>query len=519
MRYNLLFSAFIFLVCFSSLSSDAETNVYLKAGDTKVLPCPSCQEVSIDNPNIADVTTDGDSVIVSAVSPGITALEYVSGSGKKDYKVVVWEDNVPFVANQVRSLLKVLNLSNNISVGEDKLAGKVYLLGEISGEEKQKALDNVLQACPSPVIVNLVKVKDQHEVIEVKVNVAEISKSDLDQLGIAWPSSISLIASEDVPSESGEESNGKSLGDALKFNKWTRNDATWMLSMLEQQSKGKILASPSILATSGKEASILVGGEIPILMYDDDEPKVEFRPYGIILNILPSIIEGNKIDVNLECEVSEIDWTNSVNVTLAGDDDDQRFNVPAFTKRNAKTEVILNNGESIIMGGLLKNTDTKITSGVPGLSKLPVLGALFSSKDFQKGKTELIITLTPKIKKGNDSTPAENLNQLGGLQNITLNSDKSPLQRYKEMLLNTITKSFYYPDYVKDKKLSGTVLLTLHIARSGRVLGVRVKSSSGSKVLDRLAIMLIRDIGLFPPFPGDLNLEDLWIDIPIIYQA
>ncbi len=524
MKYSFIKRSLALLVFVSvfSMSYANENVIYLKKGDSTSIPCPSCTAVGVDNPNISDVAVDEDSVVLSAIEPGTTSVTVSTKDGDNVYKVVVWEDDVPFVANQVRSLLKVLGLSEKVKVKEDKKAGKVYLLGTIYGEEDALSLEKLLNACPSPVVVNLVSEKESHKVVEVKVNIAEVEKNAADQFGVDWPSSVGVSTDENDSDETDEESNGRTFAQAMRFNKWTHNDVSWMLNMLETENKGRVLATPSILATSGKEASILVGGEIPVLMYDDNEPKVEFRPYGIILKILPNVV-GNKIDVNLECEVSEVDSSNRVVVTLAGEDDDQRFSVPAFTKRETKTQIILNNGESIVIGGLLKNTKAKTSSGLPGLGKLPVLGALFSSKDFQSGRTELMIALTPIIRKTEDSEEGVAKSDSGqrGAAAAYLKGmeDISPIERYKRKARSLIAKSLEYPDYVKEKGISGTVLLSLHIARSGKVLGVRVKASSGSKVLDRLAIMLIRDIGRFAPFPGDLSLEDLWIDVPIVYQS
>jgi Flp pilus assembly secretin CpaC len=145
----------------------------------------------------------------------------------------------------------------------------------------------------------------------------------------------------------------------------------------------------------GQEASFLAGGEFPVPIVqgggDKSTVTIVFKEYGVRLNFKPTIIDEDHIRLELEPEVSTIDFANGVKF--------DGFLIPALKTRRAKTGVELRDGQSFALAGLLDNSEIKSMSQVPVLGDIPILGSLFKSKSFQKNETELIFIVTAHLVK------------------------------------------------------------------------------------------------------------------------
>ena len=170
-----------------------------------------------------------------------------------------------------------------------------------------------------------------------------------------------------------------------------------MLKLLRTEGAFRELAEPNLIAMNGQQASFLAGGEFPVPVLQNFGSgrqwwiTIVWKEYGIRLNFKPTIIDEDHIRLELEPEVSTIDFTNGV-----------RFNgfvVPALRTRRAKTGVELRDGQSFALAGLLDNTETKTLSRIPIVSDIPVIGALFKSKSFEKKETELMFFVTAHMVK------------------------------------------------------------------------------------------------------------------------
>jgi len=157
----------------------------------------------------------------------------------------------------------------------------------------------------------------------------------------------------------------------------------------------EVLAESNIVATNGKQASFLAGGEYPYPVVQGGSGgtgasiTIMFKEYGVRLNFIPTITPNGKIHLQVAPEVSALDFTNAV--TISG------FEVPAITSRKVKTEVTLADGQSFVIGGLLDNTESETFSKIPFLGDIPVLGRFFQSMQKTKANTELIVIVTPEI--------------------------------------------------------------------------------------------------------------------------
>jgi len=163
----------------------------------------------------------------------------------------------------------------------------------------------------------------------------------------------------------------------------------------------------------GKEASFLAGGEFPVPIVqgggDRSTVSVVFKEYGVRLNFKPTIIDEDHIRLDLEPEVSTIDFANGVKF--------DGFLIPALRTRRAKTGVELRDGQSFALAGLLDNNETRSLSKVPVLGDIPILGALFKSKSFQKQETELMFFVTAQIVKPVNRDDLPQLRGVDGLKN------------------------------------------------------------------------------------------------------
>jgi pilus assembly protein CpaC len=152
----------------------------------------------------------------------------------------------------------------------------------------------------------------------------------------------------------------------------------------------RTLAEPSLVALSGETSSFLAGGEFPVPISQSlGTVTVEYKQYGVGLAYTPTVLEDGRIQLRVRPEVSEL--TNEGSVRLNG------FTVPALTTRRVETTVELGSGQSLMIGGLLRNHNTNTIDRAPFLGNLPIIGSLFRSTRFQRNETELVIVITPYL--------------------------------------------------------------------------------------------------------------------------
>ena len=197
--------------------------------------------------------------------------------------------------------------------------------------------------------------------------------------------------------------NPQSISDTGIFASYLGSEfmASLVLDIAKQNGLAKILAEPTLTALTGQEAQFLSGGSFPIPVADNDGIKVDYKDFGVKLLFVPVILDDGRINLKLNISVSEILPTNSLVVapiTTSGVANSV-FSIPALSERRALSTVELSDGQTIGIAGLINENLRESIDKFPWLGDIPVLGQLFRSQAFQKGETELVILVTPKLAK------------------------------------------------------------------------------------------------------------------------
>lgn len=197
--------------------------------------------------------------------------------------------------------------------------------------------------------------------------------------------------------------NPQSISDTGIFASYLGSEfmANLVLDIAKEHGLAKILAEPTLTALTGQEAQFLSGGSFPIPVADNDGIKVDFKDFGVKLLFVPVILDDGRINLKLNISVSELLPTNTLVVspiTTSGQANSV-FAIPALSERRALSTVELMDGQTIGIAGLINESMRETVSKFPWLGDIPVLGQLFRSQAFQKGETELVILVTPKLAK------------------------------------------------------------------------------------------------------------------------
>ncbi|MHB0998496.1 MAG: type II and III secretion system protein family protein [Armatimonadota bacterium] len=241
----------------------------------------------------------------------------------------------------------------------------------------------------------------------VHAQVLDINKNALKEIGVEWGRVIfdnnGNPIVEDQPFLIGER---VPENDLLDIGKILRLDPLGArIRALVTQNKARVLSQPNLLVLDGREASMLVGGEIPIPVVQSASigtaasVSVLFKEFGVKLRILPVITGDNSMQLKIMPEVSSLDFGNAV--VFSG------FVIPAFSTRRAETTVNILDGQSLMIGGLISKDTSKLVKKIPLLGDIPIIGELFKSRSYKNGDTELVIIVRPEILEPGASTPLE----------------------------------------------------------------------------------------------------------------
>ena len=349
-------------------------------------------ELSIANPAIADISSLSDRTIyVLGKSPGLTTLTLLDATGKLITNVDV---RVAPDLSEFKERLKQILPNETIDVRSAN-AGIVMSGTVPSPQRLQRALDLAERYAPERVS-NLMVVGGVQQVM-LKVRFAEMQRSVSKALSTDFQISgngnlIQTGFFNQVPdAETGTRPLNPGTRGAGLFNlNAGAFEINLMIQALESKGMVRTLAEPNLSALSGQEAKFLAGGEYPIpVAQDGGELSVEFKPFGVELNFVPRVVDGDLINLELATAVSALDTANGYN--------DGTVSIAAFSRREASTTVEMRDGESFAIAGLLQDNFMDNNAQLPWLGDVPVLGALFRSADYERSQSELVVIVTAHL--------------------------------------------------------------------------------------------------------------------------
>ncbi|WGE88162.1 type II and III secretion system protein family protein [Actinobacillus equuli subsp. haemolyticus] len=275
----------------------------------------------------------------------------------------------------------------NRIVGESLGAGKKVIQAKVNGAEEEIPF---LDKYQYEGIINNANEEDATQ-INVKLTVAEVNKTFSDEIGINW-SNLSGNFFRNLGGAVANGGFGKSGGQLALVNS---NNLNVLLSALDNQNNGKILAEPNISMLSGETADILVGGEVPFVQRNKDgELNVLYKEFGIKLAVGAKVQKSDRIRLLLSQSVS----------TIAGNYEIDDNHIPIFNTRRSKSTFEVGNGESFIISGLLNKQDIEGIKKVPFLGDVPILGAFFRSANSSRESKELVVVATVNLVKPVDGS-------------------------------------------------------------------------------------------------------------------
>jgi pilus assembly protein CpaC len=370
---------------------------------------------SISNPDIAEaVMVRPDQVLVNGKAFG--QVNFIAWE-KSDSKFVVFDVFVRANLSLIDSQMRALFPKDDIRLSQAN--GSVVLSGTVSDPSTAAQADAVVQAAGFKTVNMLASPIKNATQVQLQIRVAEVSKNKLRELGSSWAYQGSPGAGGFVtgggPASLGDVTNGViagTFGSTLNL-LFLGGNTIAAVRALQTNGALRALAEPNLIAMDGQVASFLAGGEFPIPIVqggnNNSAVTIQFKEYGVRLNFKPTIIDEDHIRLELEPEVSTIDFANGVRF--------QGFVVPALRTRRARTGIELRDGQSFALAGLLDNSESRSLSKVPVLGDIPILGNLFKSTQFQKQETELVFIVTADLVKPVNRDDLPTLRGIDGLKN------------------------------------------------------------------------------------------------------
>ncbi len=383
----------------------------IAAGNSHVIRHPVVlQRVSIANPEIADaVVVSAQEIVINGKNVGTTSvILWDNAGGRELYSVRVTPDVVT-----LREDLSAMFPDDSVDV--NAAGTSLVVSGQVSNALKaEKVLALAGLAVPEGTVIDQLRVPEPGQVL-LQVRFAEVNRTAIEKAGINL-----LRVGNDIsggtsagrpPPPSGElllTEEGAATGvtqtfsDALNiFLIDHRNGVGAFIQALKSNGLFRSLAEPNLLAVHGQEASFLAGGEFPYPVVQGGANAgavtIQFREFGVRLNFTPWVTNSGNIRLRVAPEVSTLDFANGL--TLQG------FNIPSILIRKAETEIELLDGQTFAIAGLIDNSILEDVDKIPVLGDIPILGALFRSKEMRQNRSELLVLVTPTLIQPMDQPP------------------------------------------------------------------------------------------------------------------
>lgn len=387
---------------FTAGVAEADDGNFLRIGLNKsaVIKLPAAaKDVIVGDPSVVDVVVrNKNTAYLFGRTAAQTNIFFFDANGAE---ILHLDLEVTLDGKAAKKLIDRTMPGNNIRV--DTTGNSVVLRGSVANATEAKmAQDLAAKAVGNPeAVVNALTIAGGDQVM-LKVRVVEVERSILKSLGINLDAAFSI-----GNLSAGLATSNPVIGSAIASSVGFANgdlSAEASIRALEQQGLVRTLAEPTLTAISGQRAQFLAGGQFPYISGRDCDDNgrnciniITYKDFGVKLGFTPMVLGEGRIELKIATEVSEL--ADSV--------------TGALNTRAADTTLELPSGGSMMLAGLIKDTTSQQISGTPGLKDLPVLGALFRSRNYTSGQTELAVLVTPYIVKPvaekDLATPADRL--------------------------------------------------------------------------------------------------------------
>lgn len=372
------------------------------AGQALVQNAPGpLKRVAVGDGKLLQVKAIGNrELVLIANQPGDTSVQlWMTDGSQRSVAVHIVVGNSEETADMIGKLL-----GSGSAISVNSVGGNVVLTGSDLSQADVAHIAAIRKLYPQVLDFTSANAVEMKPTVMMRVRIMEFDKKAINQLGIKWDSMIAGPGGGLVhdwvtnpyyritpPGFPGVDGTGATAnlplrvpGTASYFGIAT--SIASQINLMMQDGNAWELATPQLSARSGGVADFLVGGEVPIPIAQGlGETTVEYKQYGIKLHIAPIVNSKGDISTDIETEISKID--PSVNVQ----------GYPGFITRRASAQLNVHEGDTIVISGLVDANASKTFDKLPGLGDIPVLGALFRSRDFQKNRTDLVIFVTPVI--------------------------------------------------------------------------------------------------------------------------
>jgi len=369
--------------------------VPLGVGKSVVIDLPrDIKDVLVADPKIANaVVRSSRRVYLIGVKIGQTNIFLFDANGKQiaGFDIAVTRD-----LNGLRAALKAKFPHADIHI--EGVGDGVMLSGWASSQsEAQEAYDLASRLVgDGNKVVNGISVRGRDQVM-LKVTVAEVQRDIVKQLGIDLSGHLAYGATVlNFNTDNPFSASGQPLTSTQISPSWTSGGNTIQATVRAMERAGVIrtLAEPTLTAISGENAKFIAGGEFPIVsgvtcQGNLCQPSVEFKKFGVSLNFTPVVLSEGRISLKVMTEVSELSSEGALS--------QQGFSIPSLKTRRAETTLEIPSGGALAMAGMIQEQTKQQINGLPGLMKLPILGALFKSRDYVNRQSELMVIVTPYV--------------------------------------------------------------------------------------------------------------------------
>jgi pilus assembly protein CpaC len=393
--------------------------INLPRGSSMAIDLPSdARDVIVPNPMVAEAMLHSPRrITIIGLQPGETDAVVLDTAGRTILSLRIRVD--AGVSALQDTLSRVMPGSQ---VRAEAVNDSIILTGPVNSPGEADRAAQVARAFVSAPekVINMMTISGSDQVM-VKARVVEVQRTAIKQLGLDVNGILNSVGDGLAYTQgatfgvSGSQLGGGILNYLDQAGDGSRLDTN--LRAFERAGLVRILAEPNLTSVNGENAEFLAGGEFPVPSGRSVDAStgqvtigVEFKPFGVRLAFRPIVLSGGRISLQLSTEVSEL--TTAGSFTLGGTADDALV-IPALNVRRASSTVELPSGGSMMIAGLLREDTRQNIDQLPGIGSLPVLGALFRSRDYLSGETELVIIIEAYIvsptSPGQMQTPADGL--------------------------------------------------------------------------------------------------------------